>query len=420
MRIPKITLRKEWVLLLLLAAGVPPLQAQVTNLGELVVTPGTQFSIVNDFNNTATATFINDGEAFIYAHFNNDGNVDFTSGESGYTRFEGTAVQQLSGGNISYFYDVLFSNGANDTASFELNSEISIENEANFYEGIVESSSNGLVIFENNATHTNTYDRSHVNGEVQKNGNTDFEFPIGDKQLYRYAAISAPHSNSDIFTGKYYFENSNTTYPHANRTGIVELIDDAEYWTINRDSGNSAIMVTLSWNSATTPEAITALPLEDHLHIVRWDTASGLWVDEGGVVDDINNTITTLVEVETFGVFTLARVKSESLLPDDVVAYNAVSPNGNGKNDYFLIDNIQNLPNNHVEVFNRWGVKVFMTKDYNTNGNVFNGYSNTKSTFNAENLLPTGTYFYVISYDHISNGKTERVKKSGYLYLSTD
>lgn len=403
-------------LLLLIPYGM---FSQTVNTGGLYVAPGTQFSTVGDFNNTATATFVNDGEAFIYGHFNNDGNVDFTSGETGYTRFEGTAIQQLSGGNISYFYDVLFNNTSNNMAAFKLSSEISIENEADFYEGIVETGK-GLVIFENDATHSNTYGGSHVDGIVQKNGNTDFELPVGDGQYFRYAAISAPNRNDDVFTGKYCLENSNTTYPHTNRTGIIELIDDTEYWIINRNSGNSAVMVTLSWNSETTPEAITAQPLEDNLHIVRWDAASDLWVDEGGVVDATNNTVTSLVEVETFGVFTLARVKSKFLLPSDVVPYNAVSPNGNGKNDYFVIDNIQNLPNNRVEVFNHWGVSVFITEDYDTDGNVFNGYSDTKSTFNAGSLLPTGTYFYVISYDHTSNGKTERVKKSGYLYLSTD
>mgnify|MGYP003671824813 CR=1 FL=1 len=187
--------------------GVGSLIAQTANTGEMVVMPGTQFSTVGDFNNTNTASFINDGEAFIYANFNNEGVVDFTTTD-GYTRFQGSAVQQLSGGSISYFYDVLFDNVSSSTGSFELSSEISIDNEANFNEGIVKNDDfGGLVIFEDNANHTGVFDESHVDGVVKKNGDDSFIYPIGDAQLFRHAAISAPDDITDTFTAKYYFEN---------------------------------------------------------------------------------------------------------------------------------------------------------------------------------------------------------------------
>ncbi|GAA0739277.1 gliding motility-associated C-terminal domain-containing protein [Gaetbulibacter jejuensis] len=396
--------------------------AQTVNTGQLYVSPNTQFSTVGAFNNTPSGSFVNDGEAFIYNHFNNDGMVDFTQGEEGYTRFEGEAIQELTGGNISYFYDVLFNNDASNTASFELSSEISIDNEANFNQGIVKNDDfGGLVIFENNAYHTNTYNGSHVDGLVQKNGDTEFQYPIGDAQYFRYAAISAPDNTGSIFTGKYFFENPDTNYPLANHTGVIELIDNQEYWTVTRDAGSSTVMLTLSWDEdTTTPQAIVAQP-ETAIHIVRWDENQQLWVDEGGVVDVDNKTVTTPVALEDYGVFTLARVKEELILPGDVVIYNGVSPNGNGENDYFFIDNIQQLANNRVEIYNRWGIKVFETTDYDTSGNVFNGYSDGRLTVNRDNMLPTGTYFYILTYDYEpSSGQSQRVKKSGYLYLNVD
>ncbi|MCX2679832.1 gliding motility-associated C-terminal domain-containing protein [Galbibacter sp. EGI 63066] len=412
------TIHKHLIVVPLLFQAV--CMAQTVNVGELYVSPNTQFSTVSRFDNTPTGAFVNDGEAFIYSHFNNDGSVDFTPGEQGYIRFEGTAVQQLSGGNISYFYDVLFDNASSGVASFELSSEISIDNEADFTRGIVKDDDfGGLVVFENDATHVNVDDGSHVDGLVQKNGDKAFDYPIGDKQFFRYAAISAPDDGGDVFTGKYFYENPNPNYPLANNTGVIELIDDQEYWTITRDAGNSTVMLTLSWEEGTTtPAAIVAQP-QSAIHIVRWDEVQQQWVDEGGTVDAANKTVTTVIALDDYGVFTLARVKEDLILPGNVVVYNGVTPNGDGLNDYFIIDNIQDLANNKVEIFNRSGVKVFETEDYDTNSNVFNGYSEGRLTLNGDNQLPTGTYFYILTYDYSANGSTERVKQAGYLYLTT-
>ena len=397
------------------------MNAQTVNTGDLFITPGTQFSTVSDFNNTPSGVFVNDGEAFIYSHFNNDGAVDFTTNLGGYTRFQGAVVQQLTGGNISYFYDVLFDNASSNEASFELSTEISIENEAEFDEGIVKNDDfGGLVIFQNDADHIGTFDGSHVDGHVQKNGDSSFEYPIGDSQLYRYAAISAPDSNGDVFTAKYFLENPDTNYPLENRVGVIDLIDNNEYWTITREAGSSEVLVTLSWNSATTPDEVIESPQLENIRIVRWDEGQQLWVDEGGIVDIDNKTVTSPLTIEDYGVFTLGRVKTELILPGDVVIYNAVTPNGDGDNDYFIIDNIQNLPNNQVEIFNRWGVKVFSTTNYDTNDNVFNGYSNGRLTINFQDQLPTGTYFYILNYDYTRGGVTDRIKQAGYLYLTTE
>ncbi|MHC5202949.1 T9SS type B sorting domain-containing protein, partial [Myroides sp. LJL119] len=85
---------------------------------------------------------------------------------------------------------------------------------------------------------------------------------------------------------------------------------------------------------------------------------------EGGVVDLVNKEITTPTSVRGYGFFTLATVKTDIILDGDVVIYNLVTPNGDGKNDYFEIENLYKFPENRVEIFNRWGVKVFETDGY--------------------------------------------------------
>lgn len=372
-------------------------------------------------DNNATGELINDGDFFVYNHYNNDGNVTFSPASlTGLTRFNGIyGFQSISGTNSMDLFDVEFNNSLTQPA-FHLSNQINLFNESNFLQGIVDNDNHGgLFVFENNAFHINTADQSHVDGYVRKNGNQFFQYPIGDGGQFRYASISAPQSSNDAFTGKYFWENSNPIYPHANRTGIITLIDNAEYWTVEKTAGNSNVFLTLTWDEDTTPSEIYAAPLED-IHIVRWDVAQNRWVDEGGVADINTKEVTTIINPLTqYGVFTLARVRSEDIFPCSgrgVVIYNAVSANEDGMNDFFIIDGIEECPQNTVEIYNRWGVKVFETTSYNTNGNVFKGYSDGRVTLAKNEKLPVGTYFYHINFLDENGGI--RTKKAGYLYIS--
>jgi gliding motility-associated-like protein len=85
--------------------------------------------------------------------------------------------------------------------------------------------------------------------------------------------------------------------------------------------------------------------------------------------------------------------------------FNAVSPNGDGKNDFFKIQYIDVLePENTVTIYNRWGSKVFEVENY-SDANAFKGLNQNG------NDLPSGTYYYKIILK--SSGETE----NGYLVL---
>lgn len=63
-----------------------------------------------------------------------------------------------------------------------------------------------------------------------------------------------------------------------------------------------------------------------------------------------------------------------------------ITPNGDGKNDVWIIDFIEQFPNNVVEIYNRWGELLFHADGYQQDWN---------GTYNGEEL-PIGTYYYVI------------------------
>jgi gliding motility-associated-like protein len=88
---------------------------------------------------------------------------------------------------------------------------------------------------------------------------------------------------------------------------------------------------------------------------------------------------------------------------DPIVISTGFSPNGDGVNDEFVIQNIEKYPGNELIVYNRWGTKVYSKENYE---NTWTGKS-TKT--NA--VLPVGTYFYVLIL------KDEKHPIKGYVYL---
>lgn len=70
--------------------------------------------------------------------------------------------------------------------------------------------------------------------------------------------------------------------------------------------------------------------------------------------------------------------------------YSGLTPNGDGSNDIWYVDNIEQFPENNVKIFNRWGDIVWNTENYtNEDDKVWKG------TNNGGKDLPDGTYFYL-------------------------
>lgn len=73
--------------------------------------------------------------------------------------------------------------------------------------------------------------------------------------------------------------------------------------------------------------------------------------------------------------------------------YTGITPNGDDFNDYWHVDNAQFFINKTVQIFNRYGSKVWESDDYNNQGGSFIGLHKNG------NRLPDGTYFYIAKFD---------------------
>jgi gliding motility-associated-like protein len=94
----------------------------------------------------------------------------------------------------------------------------------------------------------------------------------------------------------------------------------------------------------------------------------------------------------------------------DLKPASAMTPDGDGLNDFWEIPRITQYPGTAVQIFNRQGILVYRNDNY---ANEFNGNANVQTVMtNGTRELPTGTYYYLIQL-----GGTEQTM-NGYIYIN--
>lgn len=97
----------------------------------------------------------------------------------------------------------------------------------------------------------------------------------------------------------------------------------------------------------------------------------------------------------------------------DIVIPEAFTPNGDGYNDVFYIENLEAYPNTRVIIFNRWGAELYVSDDYPNN---WDGRS--ENQFNVGgNIVPEGTYFYLIELGGPENHELYGKIYKGWVYI---
>ncbi len=135
------------------------------------------------------------------------------------------------------------------------------------------------------------------------------------------------------------------------------------------DSVNLSIqnIASIAWNTSQITPTIFVKPIQNTTYFA--------------VVEDANNcsyTRSISIEMDT---------------NCEIKTHNVVTPNGDGLNDVFIIDNISKYPN-QVSIFNRWGL---LLKE-------FKNYDNKERAWPADRNVVEGTYYYVIEVE-INNSK---------------
>jgi gliding motility-associated-like protein len=223
---------------------------------------------------------------------------------------------------------------------------------------------------------------------------------------------STPNGRSLGATGRQYGTNV-----VAARTNLITT----KGWTITGDTPSGTVCgavsapTIISFTASSGPIGTIVIITGTNFSTTPGDNIVQFNGVTATVTASTNTSITAIVPAgATTGKITVTVAGNTVISVDDFIIttsnpeleiFNAVSPNGDDKNPYFRIENIETLePENTVTIYNRWGSKVFEVENY-TQATAFRGLSQNG------NELPSGTYFYKIFFN--SNGKTQH----GFLVL---
>lgn len=124
----------------------------------------------------------------------------------------------------------------------------------------------------------------------------------------------------------------------------------------------------------------------------KWSPATGLSRDDilSPVITADDDRMYTLTVTSSLNCSETVKINLHVLR--QIIPPNAFSPNGDGVNDVWKLNHIESYPNVAIDIFNRYGEKVFFSRGYSI---PFDGNYRGKQ-------LPVGTYYYMIN---PNNGK---------------
>ena len=352
---------------------------------------------------TAQTAFYNNGsiqlhgnaELGFHTNFINDTIFETNSGLVG---FYGNNQLQILGSNAPTLFDaeVFLPN------NMFLNTSLNISNNINFIEGDILSPLNNQLVYLNfleDAFFTGENDASKVTGFAAITNKSSFSFPVGDETQLRPLILESDAVNELAFCAYLRQNPGNPSSIIENfnldrKLNSIGAITDREFWILQGDESST---VTLSWNSESELTNLTN-SIED-LIFVGWRKDANLWFVIGNTTlsGDLNQGF--LVSEEFIPNEYAAITFGSRPLPLDTFAINNptlgnyyVSPNGDGVNDVLIIDNLEESTNNNLQIFNRFGQKVFEINNYT---NQFNGFSNQNNLVVGRSQgLPEGCLLY--------------------------
>jgi gliding motility-associated-like protein len=157
-------------------------------------------------------------------------------------------------------------------------------------------------------------------------------------------------------------------------------------------------MSVVSTQSINAFKITNDLPVRErdslYLSVPSWPGFSYVWTTPRGIVDSVVTIAITNIQKSDQGIYRVdvfentCRIGQDSInvMVEDnstvLIIYELITPNGDDKNDFFYIENLQNSPNTEVSIFNAWNQIVYHSTAYK---NDWDGGG-----------LPSGNYYYLV------------------------
>jgi gliding motility-associated-like protein len=342
----------------------------------------------------------------------NDGSFDQNSGLVGFYGYNRSLT--VSGAFMPIFYDaeIVVDDG------LYLDTGIGVTNNGNLITGDIITPRNHANVYSNfidSAFYVGENDVSLVDGYAAMTNKDTFTFPVGDDNRLRPLGIASTSPNA-IAKCAYFYEDPNTisaygkSFLTSKKASEFLSVSDREFWHLEGDVPSS---VTLTWDEWSNVRTLAEFVSD--IKVVGWHKEQKAWVNLGNT--------------DVQGGMAYGSVTSEVFVPNDyeIITLGGnddklqefatieldnyfMTPNGDGKNDFLVLEGIEKSQDNNIQIFNRYGVMVYSKSNYH---NEFDGKSNRQSVIDRNAGLESGIYFYIITFNDL------RQKHQGYLYIST-
>lgn len=385
---------------------------QITNDGAIFfVQPGGIVYSEGNIQNENFGTFDNSGDIYLEGDWiNNGGNTALINSSQGRVTMTG-GNQQISGTDLTLFYNLRLDGGVSMKAMLI---DTETENELDLMDAELQTNNN-IMYFTNTDKDSIVWNTGYVSsndlgGYLSRatNSTDTYVFPVGSSALpgiYRAVDVTPTATNANSYAVRLAvidptYDNSGTSASGANggfdkdvKDPLLDEINDQFYHNIIRLTGNDPASVNIYYFTfdGTFDE------------VAQWDGTSNQWENaqytnvatSGNFSIGNPNMVATRSSLNNFNhdLFALTSLFKDVRIPE------FISPNGDGKNDVLIIDNIGFYPNNKLQVFNRYGNIVFEKNNYQ---NQWNGSANISKGINTifngkgNNPLPSGTYYYIL------------------------
>ena len=212
--------------------------------------------------------------------------------------------------------------------------------------------------------------------------NVDYDYIWTDAQGKVILSTSRTDQITQLDTGRYQVVVRNTI------TGCLSLPGEV-YIGLQLKEPEFEIVTTVS--SCDEPSGTLSLNLLELIEVVNitWVTPYG--EANGDYLDEQPAGTYTATLTDASG----CQYTQEAVVLPNIEIYNAVSPNGDQKNDIFTVSCIEAYENNIVCIYNRAGSLVYQNHGYDNHTVFFDGFGN-HGLYVGKKELPDGTYFYIV------------------------
>lgn len=206
-----------------------------------------------------------------------------------------------------------------------------------------------------------------------------------------------------------FWESSNdegTSWSTINNANEHYITSQLESTTLYRVLVKNGICPSDTSNEAQV--TVAPLPIVDageDVEIIEGDTiqlnatggVTGVWMPGGSMSDSTIHDPLIFPQVTT--VYTYSAISMDGCIDSDKILVtvndppepfsikNTITPNGDGFNDTWIIEGLEQFSSTAVKVFNIYGKEVYSNPDY----------QNEWGATYKEKLLPNGTYFYIVT-----------------------